>query len=126
MLNLKELFNPSGMKIDTEVKKQVVKIVLTTLFIKKYKKSAWVNIYNNFELTNEIVVDLYIEDLKDKSVKLYKILGKGMGDERRENLKELVEKVDLAFVKNKEAYLINIDEVPDSIIDMRIHLQRYI
>lgn len=54
-------------------KHDVVKLLLVRKILRKYKRKDWLRIYTEFELSNGLKPDVYVENIKTKSILIYEI-----------------------------------------------------
>ena len=54
-------------------KHDIIKLLLVRKLLRKYRRRDWIHIYSEFRLDNGNIVDVYFENVKDKSVVIYEI-----------------------------------------------------
>ena len=54
-------------------KHEVVKLLIVMKILRKYKRKDWLRIYTEFELENGKKPDVYVEDIKNKSILIYEV-----------------------------------------------------
>lgn len=124
MLNLRELVSNINKPMTSVVKREVIKVILTSLLLKKNKsKKFWIRIWNNYEA--ESMVDLYFEDLKENEVIVFKIV-EAASDKQREKIISKLNEIRTGLIDNKKIRLIEMKKVSEDIVEMRKYLEKII
>lgn len=55
------------------IKHDIIKLILVRKILNKYSRKHWLRIYTEYELENRLKPDIYVEDIKNKSVIIYEI-----------------------------------------------------
>ena len=84
-------------------KHDVIKLLLVRKLLRKYRRRDWIHIYSEFRLDNGNIVDVYFENVKDKSVVIYEI--------QKEYTKEWL-KTKTKQYKDYEVYNFTVDFIP--------------
>ena len=54
-------------------KHDIIKLLLVRKILRKYKRKDWLRIYTEFSLENGLKPDVYVEDIKNKSILIYEV-----------------------------------------------------
>ena len=84
-------------------KHEVVKLLLVMKILRKNKRKHFLRIYTEFELENKKKPDVYVEDLKNKSILIYEI--------QKDYSPSWIKETTKAY-KNYEVYNFTVDFIP--------------
>ncbi len=84
-------------------KHDVVKLLLVRKILRKNKRKHFLRIYTEFELENKKKPDVYVEDLKNKSILIYEI--------QKDYSPSWIKETTKAY-KNYEVYNFTVDFIP--------------
>ena len=105
----------------------VVKLLIIRKILRKYKKRDWIRLYTEFILDNKNKVDVYMENIKTKSILIYeiqKVLTKDYIKKKQKEIEELEKKE--MFFKSIDLILIPLNECPENIKEINKWLDEYI
>ena len=86
----------------------VVKLLLVRKILRKNKRKHFLRIYTEFELENKKKPDVYVENLKDKSILIYEI--------QKDYSSSWIKETTKAY-KNYEVYNFTVDFIPIDLND---------
>jgi len=89
-------------------KHDVVKLLLVRKILRKNKRKHFLRIYTEFELENKKKPDVYVEDLKNKSILIYEI--------QKDYSPSWIKETTKAY-KNYEVYNFTVDFIPIDLND---------
>ena len=89
-------------------KHEVVKLLLVMKILRKNKRKHFLRIYTEFELENKKKPDVYVEDLKNKSILIYEI--------QKDYSPSWIKETTKAY-KNYEVYNFTVDFIPIDLND---------
>ena len=105
-------------------KHDVVKLLLVRKILRKYKRRDWIHIYTEFKLENGNIVDVYFENVKDKSVVIYEI--------QKEYTKEWLKTKTKQYKDYEVPYFtidfipIDLNDCPENIEEINKWLEKYV
>lgn len=123
-MNLKELIGNQNREEELILKKEIIKtVIVVNLLMKNKGKVRWINILNNFQLSDNKTCDLYYENIKEKTVQVFKIV-KRKTNKRLNEIKKELEQIDLSFYK--EVIVLDMDNFSEDISEINERIKRYI
>jgi hypothetical protein len=105
----------------------IIKIMVVRKLIQKYKSNkSWIRIYTEFELNEgSLIPDIYIENLKEKSIICYEIQNNLAGDYVTKKTKSYSELV-IPYFNSVDLIVIPIKNAPDEISKLSLWLEQYV
>ena len=85
-------------------KHEVVKLLLVMKILRKYRRKDFLRIYTEFQLENNCKPDVYVEDIKTKSILIYEI--------QKEYTKEWLDRKTKEYSKYEVPYFNAVDFIP--------------
>jgi hypothetical protein len=117
-MNLKDLVKNINLEEESLIKKEVIKTIIVINLLRKNKSNhKWINIHNNFIFFRDKRCDLYFENIKNKEVKLFKIIRK-KSEEKRKEIEEELEKLEFEFFNSKIIHVLDVDDFSDDIFEI--------
>lgn len=105
-------------------KHEIVKLLVVMKILQKHRRRDFLRIYTEFELENKKKPDIYVEDIKTKSILIYEI--------QKECDKKYIKETTEAY-NNYEVYNFTVDlviiplkELSDNIQELNKQLDKYV
>jgi tRNA U38,U39,U40 pseudouridine synthase TruA len=109
-------------------KHEIIKLLIVMKLMERHQTDRkWIRIYTEYELENGNIPDVYMENLKEKSIIIYKIqkqLTDAYIKQEQEKIKKIEEKE--LFFKSIDLVVVPLKLCPDNIEEMDNFLEDYI
>lgn len=127
MIDWSELFKIRISNPDkTRIKHEVVKLLLVMKLMTQYKKDRnFIRVYTEFDLDNDLICDVYFENVRTKTAIAYEIqkdYSKLWLKDRKERYKEW----EVPLMNTSDWIPINLNELSDNINEIYSQLDKYI
>jgi len=105
-------------------KHEVVKLLLVMKILRKYRRKDFLRIYTEFQLENNCKPDVYVEDIKTKSILIYEI--------QKEYTKEWLDRKTKEYSKYEVPYFtvdfipIDLNKFTDDINEINEKLEEFV
>jgi len=107
-------------------KHEVIKLLVMMKLIEKHKLDKnWIRIYSEFPVDDNLIPDIYFEDIKSKSIICYEIQ-KNMGDEYIKRKTKQYNELNIAFFNTVDLIIIPIKNAPNDLNELNNYLDQYI
>lgn len=104
----------------------IVKIIAVRKIIRKYKNKSWLRIYTEFEINEgKLIPDIYVEDLKQKSIICYEIQ-LNLGDDYVKKKTQQYNELDISYFNSIDLIIIPLKECPTEVKKISSWLDKYI
>lgn len=106
-------------------KHEIIKLLIVMKTLQKYKRKDWLRIYTEFELENSCRPDVYVENIKDKSIIIYEIQ-KDFSPQWLEKKTIQYESYTVPNFNSIDLIIIPLKELSDDIQELSKQLDEYI
>lgn len=104
----------------------VIKILVVRKIIRKCSNKEWLRIYTEFEISEgKLIPDIYVENIKEKSIICYEIQKKLGNDYINRKTKEYNES-DVPYFNSIDLIIIPLKDCPDKISEIDKWLDDYV
>ena len=112
---------------DTSMQKhEVVKLLLVMKLIEKNRNHRnWIRIYTEHEINEDIICDIYFEDIKNKVIYAYEIQKNTSSDWTNQTLRKYKDWNVLGF-NTSDLIIVPLKNAPDNLIELNKWLNDYI
>ncbi|HUS51273.1 MAG TPA: hypothetical protein VMZ91_13985 [Candidatus Paceibacterota bacterium] len=105
----------------------IIKILMVRKIIRNCKNKAWIRIYTEFSIgeKEELIPDIYVENIKDKSIICYEIQ-KNLGSDYVTKKTKQYNELDIPFFNSIDLIIIPIKNAPNDLTKLNSWLNQFI